>query len=68
MSEKCRNDNNSDNPLTTRRTDGVKQWPEVVLRTFSAPDQGLVRQSSHPIRLHIINGMQNSKRPMSERI
>ena len=24
MSEKCRNNNNSDNPLTVRRTDGGK--------------------------------------------
>ena len=26
MSEKCRNNNNSDNPLTSRRTDGGKNF------------------------------------------
>ena len=29
MSEKCPNNNNSDNPLTSRRTDGVKNIPAV---------------------------------------
>ena len=35
MSEKCRNDNNnSDNPLTSRRTDGGKKnWQRLDLST-----------------------------------